>query len=220
MHQLKSALDFVLHLDKGIAGLVSTYGTQIYILLCSIIFCETGLVILPFLPGDSLLFATGVIAAKGSLSYPLLFVLLSASALLGDNVNYFLGKTIGVRIEAKGSRFVKNEHLVKTHAFYEKHGGKTVIMARFVPIVRTFAPFVAGIGAMTYRQFIKFSIVGAFLWVGTCLSAGYFLGNIAFIKKHFELAVLAIIIVSVLPMAIEVYRERRKSALEAKSEAQ
>jgi membrane-associated protein len=192
---------------------VKNYPVGIYGILFLIIFVETGLVIFPFLPGDSLLFTVGALAATGSLNPFSLFLVLIIAALVGDNVNYGIGHYLGPRVFNKEqSRLFKRSHLEKTQAFYEKHGGKTVIMARFVPIVRTFAPFVAGIGSMRYRQFIGYSVTGAVLWVGICLGAGYFFGNIPIVKQRFELVIIAIVLISVLPMLIEFYMHRKKSA--------
>lgn len=204
------------HISKLIIQLVNDgiqkYPTGIYAILFLIIFVETGVVVLPFLPGDSLLFTVGAFAAQGSLNPVALLFLLMAAALTGDNINYGIGHYLGPRVFNKEqSRFFKRSHLERTQAFYEKHGGKTVIMARFIPIVRTFAPFVAGIGSMRYRQFISFSVVGASLWVGICLGAGYFFGNIQAVKEHFELVIIAIVLISALPMLIEFLQHRRKS---------
>ena len=192
---------------------VNLYHNGIYALLFLIIFAETGLVAMPFLPGDSLLFATGAIAAQGQMNPILLFFLLTLAALCGDNVNYGIGHFMGPRVFSnEKSKFLNPKHLERTRAFYEKHGGKTVIMARFVPIVRTFAPFVAGIGSMRYRKFIGFSVAGAILWVGVCLSAGYFFGNMEFVKKRFELVVVAIVLISALPVLIEIVKHKRSGA--------
>lgn len=206
LHQL---VDIFLHLDKHLDDVCRNYGAWTYGILFLIIFCETGLVVTPFLPGDSLLFATGALAANGSLSLGLLFVLLSIAAILGDTVNYAIGKYLGPKVLKDGkSRFLKKEYLDKTHAFYEKYGGKTIIIARFVPIVRTFAPFVAGIGTMTYAKFFAYNVIGGIAWVAICMFAGFFFGNLPFVKKNFELVILAIIFISVLPMVIEYLRAR------------
>ncbi len=189
---------------------IQQYGTQIYLILFAIVFIETGLVVMPFLPGDSLLFAAGALAARGILDVKLLVLLLIAAALAGDNLNYAIGKFLGPRLlRNENSRFLNRKHLERTHAFFEKYGGKTIIMARFVPIVRTFTPFVAGVGAMTYPGFLAFSVAGASLWVGACTTLGYFFGGLAPVKKHFEIAVIAIVLISVLPMAFELIKHRR-----------
>src|SRR6478736_4835712 len=196
-------LDFFLHLDKHLADIMMEYKSTTYFILCLIIFCETGLVATPFLPGDSLLFAAGMLTAStGILNIWLMIPLLIFSAILGDNVNYFVGRFFGEKVfEIKFlKRFIKREYLDKTHAFYEKHGGKTIIMARFVPIVRTFAPFAAGLGDMTYRKYISFCLIGACLWVPMLSLAGYYLGNIPVIKENFEKVIFAIIFISVLPI--------------------
>ncbi|HEY9842947.1 MAG: DedA family protein [Candidatus Sericytochromatia bacterium] len=214
MHLLAQFVDLFLHLDKHLEVILQQYGNWIYALLFLIVFCETGLVVTPLLPGDSLLFAAGAFAAKGNLNIGLIFVLLISAALLGDNVNYWVGRSLGPKVFSKeNSRIFKRAYLDKTQAFYDKYGGKTVIMARFIPIVRTFAPFVAGIGRMRYLNFLAYSVAGALLWVTVCTLSGFFLGNIPVVKKNFELAVLAIIGVSVLPMALEFYKHRKESRL-------
>ena len=199
-----------MHLDKHLAELTARYGAVTYAILLAIIFCETGLVILPFLPGDSLLFAAGALAGLGQLDPWLLFGGLSAAAIVGDSVNYAIGKRIGRRAFDGGLRFLKREHLDRTHAFYEKHGAKTIVLARFVPIVRTFAPFVAGVGAMSYGRFIAYNILGGVLWCGLFVWAGYFFGNMQVVKDNFSLVILGIIILSILPMVWEIWRMRRE----------
>jgi len=202
-------VDLFLHLDRHLAEVVSQYGVWTYALLFVIVFLETGLVVTPFLPGDSLLFAAGAFAALGHLDVSTLFVLLVVAAILGDTLNYAIGHYLGPKVfHFERSRFFNPDHLRKTHAFYEKYGGKTIIIARFVPIVRTFAPFVAGIGAMNYRRFIAYNVVGGLLWVLICLFAGYFFGNLPFVKKNFSLVILAIIGISVLPAVVEYLRHR------------
>jgi membrane-associated protein len=193
------------HLDE----IIRQYGTWTYAILFLIIFAETGLVVTPFLPGDSLLFAAGTFAARGSLEPAMLFILLAIAAILGDAVNYSVGRYLAPRAE-RGFRFIKKEHLDKTHAFYERHGGKTIIIARFMPIVRTFAPFVAGIGAMEYRRFAMFNVTGAILWIGLFVYAGYFFGNIPAVEHNFTLVIMAIVLLSILPGIIEYVRHRRR----------
>ena len=203
MEWLHSLLDFVLHIDKHLEVLMAEYQLSTYLILCLIIFCETGLVATPFLPGDSLLFAAGAIIAKtGILNVWLLIPLLFMSAILGDNVNYFVGKYIGPRLfEMKGlKKILRKEYLDRTHSYYEKHGGKTIIMARFIPIIRTFAPFVAGVGAMEYKRYIGFCIIGGIVWVSCLTLSGYYLGSNQWVKDHFEIVVFGIIGVSVLPV--------------------
>lgn len=202
--------DIIRHLDVHLEHIVREHQTATYFILAAIIFCETGLVVTPFLPGDSLLFAAGAVtAATGILNVWLLIPLLFCAAILGDNVNYFFGNYLGQRVFSRDYWFLKREYLDKTTAFYEKHGGKTLIMARFVPIVRTFAPFVAGVGTMTYRRFIGFCIAGGILWVTSLTLAGYFLGSHPFVKKNFEVVIFGIIGISVLPMLIEFLRSRK-----------
>ncbi len=210
MSFIRDALQYILHLDVHLAALVSQYGTWTYAILFLIIFCETGLVVTPFLPGDSLLFATGALAATSDLSVWLLFVLLTIAAILGDAVNYWVGKTVGEKLFDGRIRYLKREHLDRTHAFYEKYGGKTIIIARFVPIVRTFAPFVAGMGSMSYGKFATYNIVGGVVWIGSLLLAGYLFGNIPVVRDNFGLVVIAIIIISILPAVVEVLKSRRK----------
>jgi membrane-associated protein len=208
MEWIKSFLHAILHLDEVLPEWCKAYGPWIYAILFVIIFCETGLVVTPFLPGDSLLFAVGAVAAStGALSVHFCVGLLIVAAVLGDGVNYHIGAALGHKV-SKGNRFIKKEYLDRTHAFYEKYGAKTIVLARFVPIVRTFAPFVAGVGEMSYRKFLIYNVGGAILWVCSMTYAGYALGNIPFVKKHFELIVLAIIFVSILPAVFEVMRAR------------
>ena len=206
MEFLASAIDLFLHLDKHLAQVVQDFGPWTYAILFLIVFCETGLVVTPFLPGDSLLFAGGAIAAVSGLSVHLTFLLLTVAAILGDTVNYWAGKYLGLSVF---TRFINPAHIEKTHQFFEKYGGKTIIMARFVPIVRTLAPFVAGVGAMTYGKFLLYNVVGGVAWVGICLYAGFFFGNMEFIKNNFSMVVLAIIFISILPGVFEYLRYRK-----------
>lgn len=215
MEWLTQVLDFFLHLDVHLVQITAEYGVWTYAILFLIIFAETGLVITPFLPGDSLLFAAGAIAALGSLNPILLAGLLLAAAILGDTVNYWIGNWVGPKAFSGEVRFLKKEYLDRTHAFYERHGGKTIILARFVPIIRTFAPFVAGVGAMTYSRFFLYNVVGAAVWVGLFIPVGYFFGNLPQVKENFSLVILGIIVLSVLPIAVELVRglsEARKSS--------
>jgi membrane-associated protein len=209
MDLLRSVIDLFLHLDQHLSRVIADYGVWTHLILFLIIFAETGLVVTPILQGDSLLFAAGTFAALGSLDLWLLVVLLIGAAILGDTVNYWVGAWIGPRAFSGNVRFLRKDYLDRTHAFYEKHGGKTIILARFVPIIRTFAPFVAGVGAMSYPRFITYNIVGAVLWVGLFVPAGYFFGNIPAVRKNFTLVILAIIALSVLPIALEAIRTRR-----------
>ncbi len=211
MDLLKQFVDVFLHLDRHLAEVIRDYGTFTNVILFAIVFCETGLVVTPFLPGDSLLFAAGALAALGSLNVWLLFLSLALAAILGDTANYWIGKRIGPRAFDGTFRFLKQDHLRKTEAFYEKHGRKTIILARFVPIVRTFAPFVAGVGSMKYGVFLAYNVVGGVLWVATCVGAGYFFGNIPVMKKNFSLVILAIIFVSTLPILWEAWTARRRA---------
>jgi membrane-associated protein len=203
-------IDWVLHLDTHLDALIQGYGVWTYLILFVIIFCETGLVATPFLPGDSLLFAVGTFAARGSLDLALVLLVLSVAAVLGDTANYWIGHAVGPRVFHKeGVRFLNRKHLERTHEFYERHGGKTIIIARFVPIIRTFAPFVAGIGRMSYGRFIAYNVFGGVGWVALLTLGGYFFGNIPIVKKNFSIVIMAIIVVSVLPGVIEFLRQRR-----------
>ena len=206
---LASLIDFILHIDQHLIELAQTYGLWIYAILFLIVFCETGLVVTPFLPGDSLLFAAGAVAALGGMNVHMAAALLLAAAVIGDAANFAIGKYFGEKLFAKpDSRVFKREYLDKTHAFYEKYGGKTIILARFVPIVRTFAPFVAGMGDMHYGHFIRYNIIGALMWVGLLTYAGYFFGELPAVKNNFGLVVIGIIAVSVLPMAVEIAKAK------------
>lgn len=208
-------INFFLHIDKHLNNIIATYGIWTNALLFIVIFLETGLVVTPFLPGDSLLFAAGSFAALGSLNIVYIYVLLLAAAILGDTVNYWIGHFFGQKMIAKFSRVIKKEHLAKTHEYFEKYGGKTIIIARFVPIVRTFAPFVAGIGAMTYGRFLLFNVIGGTLWVSLFIFGGYFFGNIPVVKHNFTLVILIIILISVLPAVYEAYKHKRNKATAA-----
>lgn len=204
---INEVIDFILHIDQHLASLSAQYGTWLYAILFLIVFCETGLVVTPFLPGDSLLFAAGAIAAAsdGALNVHFMVAILLVAAIVGDAVNFAIGKYFGEKLFANpDSRIFKQAYLDKTHAFYAKYGGKTIILARFVPIVRTFAPFVAGMGKMDYSQFLRYNIIGAFAWVLSLTYLGYAFGNMPIVKDNFGMVVLGIIFVSVLPMAIEI----------------
>jgi membrane-associated protein len=201
-------IDLFLHLDKHLHEIILQYGTLTYVILFGVIFAETGLVFTPFLPGDSLLFAAGTFAAIGSLNVHILFILLTVAAIIGDTVNYWVGNYLGPKVFEKKIRFLKKEHLEKTHQFYEKHGGKTIIIARFIPIIRTFAPFVAGVGAMTYSKFIMYNIVGGVLWCAIFIYGGYFFGNLPIVKNNFSIVIVVIIIISILPGVIEFARHK------------
>lgn len=202
-------VDLFLHLDRHLAELLANYGVWIYAILFVIVFCETGLVVTPFLPGDSLLFMAGALAAGGGMDPGLLIVLLFVAAVLGDSVNYGIGRRFGARIaQWPDGRFFKRSALEKTHAFYERHGGKTIVMARFMPIIRTFAPFVAGMARMDYRRFAAFNVGGGALWVGALVMAGYWFGNLPLIKNNLSTVVLGIIGLSLLPLVVGWVRER------------
>lgn len=212
MELIQYLIDFILHIDVHLNQIIIAYGAWTYAILFLIIFCETGLVVTPFLPGDSLLFAAGAFAATGSLDPNILFVLLSVGAFIGDTVNYWIGARIGPRVFHEGkSRFLKKEHLDRTHAFYEKYGGKTIVFARFIPIIRTFAPFVAGIAKMSYGYFITYNIVGGIVWVGSFVYAGFYFGNIPAVKENFTLVIIVIIALSTLPPIIEIIRHKLRS---------
>lgn len=211
MGLLQTMFDFILHIDVHLAAMVATYGIWIYAILFLIVFCETGLVVTPFLPGDSLLFVAGTLAATGQMNPHTLVGLLIVAAILGDAVNYSIGRLFGQRLFSNPqSRIFRQAYLERTHAFYERHGGKTIILARFVPIVRTFAPFVAGMGKMSYRHFALFNVTGGIVWVTAFVYAGYWFGNMPVVKQNLELLILGIIFVSVLPGLIEYWRQRRR----------
>jgi membrane-associated protein len=210
MEWIGKAVDLFLHLDRHLGEIIQQYGGWTYALLTLVVFCETGLVVTPFLPGDSLLFAAGAFAAlPGSgLRLGILFVLLASAAILGDTVNYWIGHRIGPAAFEGRIRFLKKSHLERTHAFYEKYGGKTIIIARFVPIVRTFAPFVSGVGSMSYGRFFSYNVIGGLAWVALCLLAGFFFGNLPVVRANFSLVILAIVGISLLPAVLELVRHR------------
>jgi len=204
---IRDLIELFLHLDKHLNVVIQTYGVWTYLLLFIVIFCETGLVVTPILPGDSLLFAAGTFAALGSLNIGLLFVLLAAAAIGGDTANYWIGHFVGPNVP-----FMNKEYLDRTHRFYEKHGGKTIVLARFIPIIRTFAPFVAGIGRMTYWRFISYNVIGGLAWVALFTFGGYYFGNIPFVKRNFSIVIVAIIFISLLPMVIEFLSQRFRAS--------
>ncbi len=211
MDLIKYLIDFILHLDKHLVELVAQYGTWTYAILFLIIFCETGLVVTPFLPGDSLIFAVGALAAKDALNLYLVSVLMIMAAIIGDTLNYWIGYKIGPRIfSSEESRWLNRQHLERTHQFYEKYGGKTIIIARFMPIIRTFAPFVAGIGRMSYGRFLVYNVAGGIVWIVIFIAAGYLFGNIPIVKRNFTLVIFGIIFISILPGLIEYLRARRQ----------
>ncbi|MXR35712.1 DedA family protein [Rhodobacteraceae bacterium CH30] len=209
MELIQFVIDFILHIDVHLAELAAAYGPWIYAILFLIVFCETGLVVTPFLPGDSLLFVAGALAAMGEMNIHAMVALLICAAIIGDGVNYAIGRYFGEKLAARYPKLIRPEYLAKTHTFYEKHGGKTIILARFVPIVRTFAPFVAGIGKMGYRHFAFYNVTGAVLWVSSFGYAGYFFGNMPIVKKNLTLLIFGIIFVSILPGVIELWRHKR-----------
>jgi len=209
---ISQMVDFVVHIDHHLDQIIRTYGGWTYLLLFGIVFCETGLVVTPFLPGDSLLFAVGAFAARGSLDLTTSLLLLAIAGILGDSVNYWIGARVGPAVfHKKQSRFLDPQHLERAHRFYEKYGGKTIVLARFLPILRTFAPFVAGIGRMTYPKFLAYNVIGAAAWVGLFVLAGYFFGNIPIVRDNFSLVILGIIALSVVPVASELIRHRGRS---------
>lgn len=218
MEQIRFLIDLFLHLDEHLANIINQYGTWTYAILFLIIFMETGFVVTPFLPGDSLLFAAGTFAALGSLNVWLLIVLLIIAAIAGDTVNYWIGHYLGDR--AYNIKWIKKEYLDRTHAFFEKHGGKTIFLARFVPIVRTFAPFVAGMGKMSYSYFFSYNVFGGIVWVMLFTLLGFFFGNIPFVKANFEFVIIAIILISVLPAVWEAWKARREIKAEQAAKAQ
>lgn len=213
MELIANFIDIFMHLDKHLSSVIQNYGALTYAILFLIIFCETGLVVTPFLPGDSLLFAVGTFTAIGALDVSVVFVLLTIAAIAGDTVNYWIGNFVGPKVFYKDDvGFLNKKHLERTHQFYEKYGGKTIIIARFVPIIRTFAPFVAGIGSMSYGRFLSYNIIGGTLWVAICVFAGYFFGNIPIVKQNFSIVILAIIFISIMPGVIEFLRHRYRAS--------
>lgn len=209
MEMIRLLIDFILHIDVHLSDLIRSYGTWTYLILFLIIFLETGLVVTPILPGDSLLFAAGTFAAKGALDPLTLFILLSLAAVLGDTANYWIGAYLGPKVfHREKVRFLNREYLDRTHQFYEKYGGKTIIIARFIPIIRTFAPFVAGIGSMTYFRFIIYNIMGGIAWIAICVFAGYFFGNLPVVRNNFSFVIMAIVFISILPGIVEFLRHR------------
>ena len=217
MQVISELVDFILHLDVHLNAIIQNFGIWTYLILFLIIFLETGIVITPFLPGDSLLFAAGSFAALGSLNVFALFIILTLAAILGDTLNYWIGHFIGPRAFSGNVRFMKKEYLDRTHGFYDKHGGKTIILARFIPIIRTFAPFVAGVGAMDYPRFFFFNVIGAVLWVALFTFGGYFFGNLPFVRDNFTIVILAIIVISVMPGVFEFLRDKYKSRKEVEA---
>lgn len=213
MQLITYLFDFILHIDVHLGQIISTYGVATYAILFVIIFIETGLVFTPFLPGDSLLFAAGAFAALGSLNIFVLLALCSAAAILGDTANYWIGHFFGEQLIANPKVPINQEHIDETNKFFEKHGGKTIVLARFVPIVRTFAPFVAGIGRMSYKNFISYNVIGGLLWVFAATLAGFFFGNIPFVKENFSLIIIAIVLISVIPMLIPLAKKVIKKIL-------
>ena len=209
MNFLTNFIDFILHLDKYLSVIIQNYGTFSYFILFAIIFAETGLVVIPTLPGDSLLFAAGTFAALGSLNVFILFLLLAAAAILGDTINYSTGKFLGSRAFKKYPKIFKKDYLKRTEKFYEKYGNKTIVLARFVPIVRTFAPFVAGVGKMSYLKFLAYNVIGGILWVALFIFGGYFFGNMPIIKNNFSAAIYLIIIFSLVPIMVEIWRHKK-----------
>jgi len=209
---IKKIIDFVVHLDAHLSELIRTVGPWTYLILFVTIFCETGLVVTPFLPGDSLLFAAGSFAALGDFKVVWLFVILAAAAVLGDTANYWIGHRVGPKIfQKEKSRVFKKEYLDRTHVFYEKHGAATIIIARFVPIIRTFAPFVAGIGRMSYGKFLSYNVIGGVGWVAVFVFGGFLFGNIPFVRRNFSLVIIAIILISLVPGIVEYLRHRKRA---------
>jgi membrane-associated protein len=210
MEFLNQLIDFALHFDKHLADIINQYGTLTYFFLFIVIFAETGFVFTPFLPGDSLIFAAGTFAAKELFNVHVLFIMFSTAAIIGDTVNYWIGHYIGPKVFDMNIKFLKKEYLERTHQFYEKHGGKTIILARFIPIVRTFAPFIAGVGSMSYKKFISYNFIGGIIWVGLFVYSGYYFGNLSFVKNNFSVVIIAIVAISVLPAFYEYFKHKFK----------
>jgi membrane-associated protein len=212
-------IDFILHIDTHLDLLISSYGLWVYLILFVIVFCETGLVVTPFLPGDSLLFAVGAFAARGSLDLASAVGALAVAAVAGDTVNYWAGQVVGPKVfQSEKSRLLNKKYLMRTHEFYERHGGKTIIIARFIPIIRTFAPFVAGIGEMSYARFLSYNVIGGIGWVCVFVFGGFFFGNLGVVRRNFTLVILAIILLSVMPGFVEYFRHRCRRPADAPTE--
>jgi membrane-associated protein len=216
MGLIRYLIEFVLHIDQHLDIIIQSYGAWTYALVFAIVFCETGFVVTPFLPGDSLLFALGTFAARGSLDLTLVFLLLAVAAILGDTVNYWIGAILGPKVfHTESTRFLNKRHLQRTHEFYERHGGVTIIIARFIPIIRTFAPFVAGIGKMSYGKFLAYNVVGGVAWVALFVLGGFYFGNLPMVKRNFTFVIMAIIVISVIPAVVEWWRQWRASRAQA-----
>lgn len=214
MSIISSLIDLLLHLDKYLNVIIQSYGIWTYVLLFLIIFCETGLVVTPFLPGDSVLFAAGALASMGSINISILFIVFYLAAVIGDTANYYIGQKIGTKIIGKeNNRFINKEYLIKAHNFYGKHGSMTIVLGRFIPIIRTFVPFVAGIGEMSYSKFIIYNMLGGLLWVTLFLGGGYYLGNLPYIKQHFSYVLVVIIMISIVPGIVAFVKEKRNDAV-------
>ncbi len=211
MDFISQLIDFVLHVDVYLSDIITRYGGWTLVVLFIIIFMETGLVVTPFLPGDSLIFAAATFAARGALDPWLIFILLSIAAVAGDTVNYWIGHRVGAKAYTGEVKWIKKEYMARTHTFFEKHGGRTIFLARFVPIVRTFTPFVAGVSQMPYGFFIRWNVIGGITWVGIFTALGYFFGNIPFVQKNFELVIVAIVLISLVPAVIEIVKARRET---------
>jgi len=211
MDNVVNIFNFIMHLDKSLVGIIQNYGLWTYLLLFLIVFCETGLVVTPFLPGDSLIFTSGALAAMGSMNIITFFIVLFLAAVIGDTVNYYIGNKIGNKIiEKENMKFIKKEYIIRAHTFYEKHGSMTIVIGRFIPIIRTFVPFVAGMGEMNYMKFIAYNMLGGFLWVTLFTAGGYFFGNLPFIKDNFSIVLIAIIAISIVPAIAALIMEGKK----------